>query len=477
MKRKNLFCLLLCVFALFMSAGVFAGKFNVKNSVFAENANFFQDLQTELAILPDSYNGQGANSFTPFDFETGERMQGQSLRPEVDQNNSFSLALELGGEQIDVSLGLEIGLWVYFSTKNLHNLRFTFYGQDQSAQDVEFYYTINSEVLKDNLQKQGNNTFIDGAEDGYSWNYLQIPLNLFTNGSSENVFSLNSLQIDYFSSTINSDVDYAYLYLYDISINQSNNIYFTILEQNKQPFRLVGFDFYTQDELNQVYLGDTLSINSRTSMLKYAWVGDQNIKTYIDANDNSYNVRVKVVDVDGGETLWEFMSSHTFNKTGSTIVKFEINKDDEEILWQAFNFNVTTFNGIYFNQNITEFEEGKTIRIYLRTNQNLTQLDNLNFEIVGECAKIKSVDLENCYVDIETLSDGSFVLRATANGSRLFDPSINLSCEKEFSVVSANYGQNDTLKILMYVALGLIVGCGAVWGIWAIVKANKYKVK
>ena len=159
----------------------------------------FQDLQTELAILPDSYNGQGANSFTPFDFETGERMQGQSLRPQVDQNNSFSLTLELGGEQIDVSLGLEIGLWVYFSTKNLHNLRFTFYGQTQSAQDVEFYYTINSEVLKDNLQKQGNNTFIDGAEDGYSWNYLQIPLNLFTNGSSENVFSLNSLQIDYFS--------------------------------------------------------------------------------------------------------------------------------------------------------------------------------------------------------------------------------------------------------------------------------------
>lgn len=463
---KNL--IVLCV-ALFLIFSGFFANFKVNNVVFAENTQI-------VKLLDENFSENNASSFTPFNFESEERMAGYSLKPSLLSNNTFSENIELNySEILYESDNNTFGAWIYFSNKNLHNLKFSLIGQNSLGDEVSLIFVLNAETLALKLEKSEDNTYIDLTDDGYGWNYIEIPFSFASNYGAVNdgvYYNFNNLKIEYNSSSVDENVEYAEIYFYEISIYNSNLETLTVKEENKQPFRFCKFNFYSPNELNQVYAGDILSLPSRTASLAYAWIGDIDVKQ----NANSYIFAVKVI-ANNEENLWEFGTTYEFSETGNTIIKFEINDNGNEVLWQALNFYVMEFVGISFNQSITQFSVGKTVRIYLNTNLNLTEISSLCFDIEGDCATIINVNEDSKYVDVKMNDVGTFILKATANGKRLFDDNINLSCEREFSVVGKTVNDNRKMIIVLSVLLGCAAVVGVVWGIKAIISTNKYKVR
>lgn len=444
----------------------------VKKSVFADG-----EITNKIILLDSNYAGSNASSFTPFDFTNQKRMDGKSLKPEQAGNNIVSENIEL--ENVSGLLeneNYQLGAWVYFSSKDLMALTFTLSGKTSSGATGSLTFSLSPATLEQKLTKSFETPNKDLPSDGYGWNYLEIPFSLANNYNAiENGQYINftNLEITYNLTNINPAISYSKLYFYDISIENSNITEVTVEEENKQYFRICKFKFYSQDELNQVYVNDALNLSSRNNTVLYAWVGDTNILD----NPNSYNFKVEVKK-DDSVNLWEYSSSFAFNEAGQYIVKFSISKDNEELLWQAHSFNVKTFSGISFSQSISEFQVGKTVRFYLYFNTNLTNVSNLSFSIIGDCATISNIDSAGKFVDVKMLNTGNFTLVANGKGERLFDKDITLSCQREFSVVNGSQTpQNTSLIIALSVVLGITVITGIVLGIKSIVKANKYKVR
>lgn len=442
------------------------------NVTFAES-----ETNNRIVLLDVNYSGTNASTFTPFDFASEKRMEGKSLKPEQTGNNTVNESLVINSVSgLVEEENYQLGAWVYFSSKDLLALTFTLSGQTSNGTVGSLTFSLSPQILEDKLTKSFEIPNKDDVNDGYGWNYIEIPFSLANNfNACENgqYITFTSFEISFNLTNLNPATTYSKLYFYDIAIESSNKTSITVEEENKQPFRLCKFKFYSQEELNQVYAGDVLNLPSRNGTVVYAWVGDVNILD----NANSYSFKVEV-SKDDSVNLWEYSSAFTFSETGQYIVKFLISKDGEELLWQAHSFNVKTFSGINFTQSFSEFQVGKTVRIYLNTNSNLTSVSNLTFNIIGDCATISNVDENLKFVDVKMEKVGSFTLTVTGQGERLFDSNVALSCQREFNVISANANpQNTGLIITLSVVLGIIAITGIVLGIKSIIKANKYKVR
>lgn len=463
MKKRGLSICLVIIVALSTCVGFFGAFLKPQKTTFADNAE-------PISIVGNAYSGEGQSSFTPFDFTAGARRAGYSVCPEIDSDTSFEMSFNFSAMVDDIN-EYELGLWVYFSTSNSYDLKFTLVGT-ASSQPITIIRKFDAEVVNDLMQKPENAEIIDLEEDGFGWNYLQVPLREFVPQGDTSI-TFESLTVKYGSDEVVENA--AKLYLYDIKLAATTFSTAEVLDENKQPFRFCKFEFYTPEQLSEVYLGDSLTIGSSSSVLKYAWVGELNIKELIDFGIERYSVSAFV-----GEEPWVFDFGFQFNQLGVQIVKFQITDNEnptEDFLWQAYVLTINNFVGLTFRQNIARYEVGKTVRFFVTSNSHLTNLTNLKFSIVGDCATIIEQNTDLKYVDVLIKKTGDFDLIATAKGTRLNDGDIDMEAKKTFSAFKTDTTKKTTTKVLLYVSLGAILLAGVVSGIKAIVNANKYKVR
>lgn len=498
--RKRIYSLIIAVITFF---AIFSGFFAVKTGNFAVFADNEMQDAIELGQPVHLMNGSSSlkSDFTPFDFTNSVRMEGKSFKPkETGEHNEFNAEIALNYSQsIEKNDNNVLGIWVYFSTKNLHNLRLTLKGQTESGKPASMDFVINGAQLESMLVKSGARNLIDQPNDGFSWNFIEIPFKIgtATNIESESnegqLVEFSTLAISFYSLAYEPETKYSLVQFYDAQIYVASFNNLTIKEDNKQPYRFCKFEFSTggetngnyirnENDLRQIYLGDTIKLPSRSACLKYAWVGDVDINNDIENIDSLYTCNVEVIN-DAETKVWEFESAFTFENTGITNIKFEVTKagegegKDDDVVWQAHTINVNAFEGISFNQAIDKFTLGETVRIFLFTNTNLTQFSDLSFNIASECARIVDVNLELKYIDVRMEKVGDFSIKATAKGKRLFDDNMNMQCERQFTVEGIHTKDNSGLLIAMWVILGCAAVGLIIWGIKTIVTANKYKVR
>ncbi|MCR5553528.1 MAG: hypothetical protein K6F08_02165 [bacterium] len=428
-----------------------------KNVAFAEEA-------TSQVILSRNYDYSNYSSFTPFNFETESRMSGKSAAFEYGEKNNFTGEFDVN-ESVNIAEDKGVAFWIYFSTKKVHNLTVSLSNSTSSIQ-----FVIPAETLSDILTKQEH--YQDEAGDGYSWNYLELP---FVAGEKNNVSIDSNMVVEKIAISYNSSSEetegFAKVYVYEMSVVKvSKNIPY-VNELNKQGYRIFKVEFYNEESLNKICVGDRITMKRRTQLIKYAWVGEENVNTL------SYPLEIRLTYGDENK-LWEQDQVFEFESTGQHLLKFSIlNSDNYILLYDILTFNVTEFIGISFNQNIKSYKVGDKVAFALTFNRNLVTISNLHFEIQGDCAKIVSEDTENGIVVVEMLSEGSFKLSATGQADRFFTTGINVSTNKTFEVKNKAAADNSSLIIISIVFVGIIGLGGAIWGIKSIIKANKYKVR
>ena len=428
-----------------------------KNAVYAEGA-------TAQVILSKDYDYEHYSSFTPFNFETESRMSGKSAAFEYGEKNAFTGEFNVN-ESVNIADDKGVAFWIYFSTKKVHNLTVRLSNSTSSIQ-----YVIPAESLSDILTKQEH--YQDEANDGYGWNYLELP---FVAGEKSNVNIDSNMTIEKITISFNSSSEetegFAKVYVYEMSVVKvSKNIPY-VNELNKQGYRIFKVEFYNEESLNKICVGDRITMKRRTQLIKYAWVGEENVNT------SSYPLEIRLSYGDENK-IWEQDQIFEFEATGQHLLRFSIlNSDSDILLYEMITFNVTEFIGISFNQTIKTFSVGDKVAFALTFNQNLVTINNLHFEIQGDCAKIVSEDKENGKVVVEMLSEGNFKLLATGQADRFFTTGVNVSADKTFSVKNKAVADNTPLIIISIVFVGLIGIGGSIWGIKSIIKANKYKVR
>ena len=463
-KRINIIIAFLILVALIFIAPI-------NQLVLAETAS----SEVKINIISRDFTGEGAYSFTPFDDEAGARMTGASFKPNANADGSFDATINFETSQyITRSLRMNLDFWAYFSSKKLLNLTFILKGETAAGDSVTLSKIVASDVLKQILSKTIGES-IDISSDGYAWNHIAIPLNIFTDESGKFLagegVKLSSITVKFDSTEKAEDTGYSKVYLFDVCVTAGAFDDVTVRE--KQAFRLVKFDFLTAAQLNNVYLGDTLTLKTHPAIIKYAWIGETNVKENIAA----YTTRATVIDDDENETNWDFNSTFTFDTEGRSIVKFEILSGSTQVLYEAFTLDISQFRALTFVSGLTQFVEGKTVRIYLNKSQKLTALDNVKFSVTGDCAQIKATDVDEMYVDVELLTSGDFTLTVTGKGSRENQAEFNIDISRDYTVTKKQTVDNSGKIVALWVALGCFAAVGLGFGIKAIVNANKYKVR
>ena len=431
----------------------------------------------KVELVSPSYAGalSGASlyGFTPMNFETDERYGGQSVKPNINENGTFSVILNAENVQaLSTAKDYALKMWIYFPSTSIFNLSITLSGQNSLSEDGSLNYVITSDALTQMLAKPSDSLHSQDLEtDGYGWNYLEIPFSAFSKINATegpNYIEFNAITLNYNTS---SELSSGALLFYNIAIEESAIVNPVIKEENKQPYRLFKVD--ANLDFSSVFLGDQLTLPAKSVAVKYAYIGETNVLT----NTADYSIEARVLTSET-DTAWEWSGVFTFNTEGANTVKFFAkNKDSNRTeLLKLYSFGVYDFVGLSIYQNITTFYVGQKIAIYANASTKLTDFSNLHFEIVGDSAKIISENATEKYVIIEIVKEGNFKLVATANGARKYDDSIALSAEKSF-VAKAQNDNKRGVKIAMWIAFGLVASLGIGFGIKAIIDANKYSVR
>ncbi len=267
-----------------------------------------KDISNEDFI--NVYGGSNINelsSFTPFDEENESRMAGKSIVPAVSDNNKIIGAkynlLSNGG--LDISADrLSFGMWVYFSTTDLHDLSI----KVSVDSDNYFETTITKTELFSILQKNE-----EYEEPGFGWNYLELPImNSRVTGSIKDnngkCKEFVELEINYHSEQVLQNIPYAGLKFFGLEIIEStSDLNRAII---KQDYAIFSFKFWDEDVLSNLVRGDSLSVPTLASAVKYAWYGELNLLL-------TQNISWRVI------VAFPNKADQTFNMTGSDNIVFD----------------------------------------------------------------------------------------------------------------------------------------------------------
>ena|GEM_PF-6944866 len=429
-----------------------------------------------IEVLPPNYPYSSSTTFTPFDFSAETRMSGRSGVFDYDEYNRFTqiYPIDIRIEKPDTH---ELAFWAYFSTPNLHNLAIRLLNSSGN-------YALKIEVSSSDLAQLLTKTYridrLDVATDGFAWNYIECPLAAAApvNCALTDSLEFDKIEITYYSDDeqIDGQTNYSKVYIFNAVVTQTDLSGVTIQGKNKQDYRLFSVNFYEASELNQICVGDSIMLAARNNLIKYAWIGEININENSAFIYNNYPLKVTVTNSEGTSS-WSMGETHMFSAVGQHIIRFEItNSNDTQVVYNAV-FSVSQFIGISFNAPIRHFEVGKTICLTLNKNANIVNLSDLNFEIIGECGKIVSVDEANARVYVKTTGEGLFKIKASAVADRLFKSGVSVSAQTEITVKNEYKKDNTALVIIISSIIAGIIVIGVVLGIKSIITANKYKVR
>lgn len=416
------------------------------------------------------------HSFTPFDFEKKERLEGMSfVLPTEEERNQIVEKYVTLDEVSDVSMDKDISLniWIYFDTIYLHNLTLTL--------ELENNETITWFLSATKLYSLVSSTGVL-AIDSLPYGFVKFDLPIREAQCSgvieeqNKLISPKKLTID-FTSTVTEIEGFSNLIFYDVYLAESKSTTATV---QKQGYRFYSLNFFKQEILDSLVVGDSLNIPAKDRAIEYAWDGDSDL--YELSNKQTPYVTWKVLLKDPSNDNIEYKTfgdKITFTKEGTYQLYYQCYNtslsNDKPIVSASIAFTVGKLKPIIFGSSLKNIEVGKTYTLYLRTSSI--------FDTVSDFSFTSTTGLEVNYlgegvVEIKATKEGKHTLTAKVNATRVVEPT-----DKEYSstfkveAVKVDEDNKTVFKIVLWSVLGVIFVVFIAIGIKSLVKANKNDVK
>ena len=339
--KKLLSKICLSLMGLVLSLVLFMPNFsNYANAENNSNENVVNEKYTLIGAdfnKGDSlskYNIQSSNisSFTPFNLKEGKRLSGNSFALTKGERNQI-LDQVVFVDSVEVpKQDNSLYIWINFDTVYLHNLKVTL----ELENEATLVWDLNSEILVDLVRKTEIATVLALP---YSWNQLELPFNLAsvtgTIYNGDKLVSAKSIKINFTSEkkqgqgSEGEDVDveeelkitYSTLLFYDIYISKSSNTeQYSVDKQNYRFYKIIG---YSEDFLNSICVGDTISLPTNfKAVVEYAWNGYDDLRNG-NLNTVLWRIVVKTPNPKGEYLYPDFGSKLTFEQEGTYEIFYQ----------------------------------------------------------------------------------------------------------------------------------------------------------
>lgn len=470
-----MFATMLCFLAL--------PSFPMKKTVFAED-------KVKYVLLPATYNAMGEEqtlskyniknenlyNFTPFDFENGKRMNGQSLRYYGGENREYVgeyITLETQSN-ILISENLALSMWIFFDNVQAHDLSLELVLESGESLSWNFSsIELISLVIKSEYE----------INTPYGWNKIYLPFALATLSNSE-ILSTETLstpkKLVFTYSSENQGSKISRLSFYDINIEETEDKNNFVVE--KQNYSFVSTYFMPEENVSLICKGDSITLPSKNNAILYAWIGEKNIKELASESNSKYQWDVFVILPSGDkETKYDFGDTITFDKTGTYSIYYscsEINSEEtssKTVLSSSLTISVNNINAIYFNKNNFSMKIGATQFFDVAVSQKLSNCSDITFEFDENALEV-GFD-ENGRVFVKAKKIGEFNIKAKVTGTRLTNQEKEYETTLTVTVQNREKDKYATLKVLIYVLLGCFGAGFAICIVISLVKSRKIVVK
>jgi len=431
------------------------------------------------------YNISSANtsSFTPFDYENEKRLDGMSFTfPTGDKRKIENQYVKTNDIIIPQQENYSLFMWIHFDNIYLHNLSVTIEFENSST----LKWQINSDDLYNLIQKTSNITF---NEHPYSWNKIEMPFNLAVKTGElyegEQLSKINKIIFDYQSNNIISDEydgqviepNFANLRFYDLYLSQSSDILEYSIE--KQYYRFYKFNFFSEEILNSICVGDSIKLPLLSKAVSYAWNGFDDLKNG-GLSSVSWRIVFKKPSSDTKFLYPNFGDTITFDEEGTYELSYQC-KDtkystENPVISETIQIVVEKLKPVYFEKSSYKFEVGKTYRIKVYTSSVFSEVSDLKFS--SENKNVELNYLGNGVLEVKVNKKGDFSLEASVNGLRPISAEFKeYTTSLKISAYKQEVKDYTVLKIVLWCVLGIFGVVLIVYMVKIVVKARKFDVK
>lgn len=444
------------------------------NAFATGEATFYSLVPANLNSNLSNYNLKSSNidNFTPYNFEDKSRMSGKSFNLDHDDNNVINNQYVTVDQhdQIVYQENLALEMWIYFSTRELHNLSVVLTLSNGAT--ITFYLTEYD--LSDLLAKGSFD------ENPYAWNKFIFA---FQDGqiSGEVVdgtylYTPSRITINYVSEfDAEQTPDFASLLFYDVKIIQSEHLTLTVTE--KQDFVISGFNHISSDIVDKFGVGDKYKIPLLSGVVNYAYYGKDNL---LDSH-NPYTWRVRVVAPDKDSTVktMAFGETITFEYEGMYKIYYEcVHPEDgvnHVVLFSREDVYVNIFKPVYFSPLYLRGDVGKNFVINAQTSSLFETASEIVYEYDQDAMQLTVG--EDGTIQITGKKAGKFTIIAKLTGKKVTNTAAQ-EYQTEFDVEFKNIDNSrEVYRIFLYVFLSAIGLTILISVIILLVKSHKVVVK
>lgn len=443
------------------------------------------ETSVKFNLLPKNYNSEGPekaeekfgiknedlNAFTPFDYERGVRMSGQSVRYNGDEYRQFEnkeIKLERH-DDIVIQKNLALSMWIYFDNVEVHDLSISLILENGES----LTWSFSASTLLDLVKK--NNT-----EDPYGWNKMSLPL-LVASKSDENILKGEKLDapsklVLSYSSAIQTQ-NFARLSFYDINIEETSDTENVSADQQEYSF-CKGY-FMNEDIISQICVGDSIVFPSEDNAISYAWIGEKNIKNLAKEDSSSYKWRLFVTDPLGVKTQYSFGQEVTFSRNGNYTIYYSCEETTQDgtksVLSSNLQVVVGRLNAIYFGKSSISFTVGSTFVLDVSVSQKLSSHSDITFEFDESALEVGFN--ENGQVCVKAKKTGKFEVKAKTTGTRFTSETKEYETTLSVTVTKTEKDKKATTKLVISIISGCFGVGFVICLIISLVKSRKIVVK
>jgi len=488
-RIQNIF---FCVLSVLLSLVLLLPNFNSFN-VFAEQANeeikhslispFFNSEPTKTK---EKYNIDQTSPFTPFNFDEEKREEGMSFRLTVGEKNKIeNQFVYVDDYDVEQGQNYSLYLWIYFDSAYVHDLTISLNLENGSI----IKWEINYFDLQNLLRKTSELNYIDNP---FAWNKLELPFECAE--VSGEIFNQNKLvqtekMVVNFSSNRNltyidngqeKEKSVATLRFYDVYLGKS--VKSEVNRADEQNHRIFAFNFFEDDFVNSVCVGDQAYIPTFSNAVKYAWNGEIDVKNDMDStNSIVWSVVIQTPNLNNEYIKnISFGQKITFEYEGTYRIFYQCvdtrYSTTEPIISGSKKIVVSTLNPIYFDRSYFNFKVGKSYIVKAQTSSKFSEVSD--FQYVSSSENVLVEDLGGGYFKITPNKKGKYSIDVSVDGKRVASPdNKNYKVTIDISVDEEKKDNTQIYKIVLWCIAGLGVVILLIIGIKIIVKAHKYDVK
>lgn len=464
-----------------------------------------------------NFNVGDEDDFTPFDEEFSQRQAGKSWSPATKTISTELLGEIIEHEYIEDELllfdapmaldltGKSIYFWVYFDEYSFKEHYFYL----RVSETDYLQWTINTASME-SLFKKTDASEIDIAvygtgEDGegipLGWNMVELPISAATRVGTVGV---DSDTFDAFGVGQSEDPIFENAVLiYDVYLNDSTSL--IIKNHASQGMVLYKVSPLNIKEHRKYYAGEIFDRVPTFNQLfntgagaerGYFWIGKVDFSQFDTFAEYEDLFKITFSEPDGGKTVSSLGGSGVNSlKPGGYVVSYLIYPNnssagdgisqEDEILFYWFNFNVGNYGqGIWFIDSSLPAILGETYTIRYKIHDAFYEEQFMNevgvaFQDDGVLELVEHNKAQNT-ITVKVVGTGTTSIKLILTSGRL-SPTYTAydKIENNSFVINATAPQEEsnTIEILLWVSLSIVVAIGIGFGIKAIIDARKIEVK